>query len=37
MDEARKVLGVVAKHAGVQFETEEGLVGGAATIVTGPL
>jgi len=30
MDEARKVLGVVAKHAGVQFETEEGLVGGAA-------
>ena len=30
MDEAKKVLGVVAKHAGVQFETEEGLVGGAA-------
>jgi 3-isopropylmalate dehydrogenase len=30
MDEAKKVLGVVAKRAGVQFEMEEGLVGGAA-------
>jgi len=30
MDEARKVLGVVAERAGVQFEMEEGLVGGAA-------
>ena len=30
MDEAKKVLGVVAKRAGVQFEMEEGLIGGAA-------
>ena len=30
MDEARKVLGVVAKCAGVQFDMEEGLVGGSA-------
>jgi 3-isopropylmalate dehydrogenase len=30
MNEAKKVLGIVAKHAGVQFEMEEGLVGGAA-------
>ena len=30
MEEAKKILGVVAKRAGVQFEMEEGLVGGAA-------
>ncbi len=30
MEEATKVLGVVAERAGVQFEMEEGLVGGAA-------
>ena len=30
MEEARKVLGVVAEQAGVRFEMEEGLVGGAA-------
>ena len=30
MDEAKKVLRVVERRAGVQFEMEEGLVGGAA-------
>ncbi|MBA4422635.1 MAG: 3-isopropylmalate dehydrogenase [Syntrophus sp. (in: bacteria)] len=30
MDEAKKVLGVVAKRADVQFEMEEGLIGGSA-------
>ncbi len=30
MREAEKVLGVVAERAGVRFEMEEGLVGGAA-------
>jgi len=30
MAEAKKVLGVVAKRAGIQFEMEEGLIGGAA-------
>jgi 3-isopropylmalate dehydrogenase len=30
MAEAKKIIGVVAKQAGVRFEMEEGLVGGAA-------
>jgi len=30
MREAKKVLGIVAERAGVQFEMEEGLIGGAA-------